>query len=56
MAQRLTMVRIDNNTRQGKVTAARRLVYEKGYIVTSTAIEALLKDESLVLTAVCSFS
>jgi len=56
MAQRFTMARIDNNTRQGKVTAARRLVYEKGYIVSSAAIEGLLKDESLVPTAVCSSS
>jgi len=55
MAQRTTMARIDNNARQGKITAARRLIYDKGYIVTSAAIEGLLKDESLVPTAVCPF-
>jgi len=49
------MARIDNNARQGKITAARRLIYDKGYIVTSAAIEGLLKDESLVPTAVCPF-
>jgi hypothetical protein len=56
MTQRVTMARIDNNARQGKITAARRLIYEKDYIVNSAAIEGLLKDESLVPTAVCSSS
>jgi hypothetical protein len=56
MAKRMTMARIDNNARQGKVTAARRLIYEKDYIVNSAAIEGLLKAESLVPTAVRSFS
>jgi hypothetical protein len=51
-AQRTTMARVDNNTRQNKVHAARRLIYEKKYGVTAAAIEDLLKDESLVPTAV----
>jgi hypothetical protein len=56
MMQWVAMARIDNNARQGKIKAARRLIYEKDYIVTSAAIEGLLKDESLVPTAVCSSS
>lgn len=56
MAQRVTMARIDDKARQGKVMSARRLIYDRGYIVTSTAIEGFLKDESLVPTAVCLFS
>jgi hypothetical protein len=39
------MARVDNNTRQNKVYAARRLIYEKKYGVTAVAIEDLLKDE-----------
>ena len=51
--QWLTMARIDNATRRNKVYAARRLIYEKQYRVNATAIEDLLKDQSLVPTAVC---
>jgi hypothetical protein len=51
-AQRTTIVRVDNQTRQNKVYAARRLIYEKQYRVNAAAIEGLLKDESLVATSV----
>src|ERR1700738_2733005 len=52
-AQRTAIVRVDNQTRQNKVYAARRLIYEKQYRVNAAAIEDLLKDESLVPTSVC---
>jgi hypothetical protein len=51
-AQRTAIVRVDNQTRQNKVYAARRLIYEKQYRVNAAAIEDLLKDESLVATSV----
>ena len=51
--QRLTMARFDNATRRNKVYAARRLIYDKQYRVNAAAIEDLLKDQSLVPTAVC---
>jgi hypothetical protein len=46
--QRMTLARVDDRGRQGKVVAARRLIYEKHYRVDAVAIEALLKDQSLV--------
>ena len=52
MSQRVTMARVDDNSRQGKVYAARRLMYEKQYRVNGAAIESLLKDQSLVPTSV----
>ena len=53
MSQRLTMACIDNVEQQGKVFAARRLIYEKTSLVNSSAVEALLQDASWVLTSVC---
>ena len=50
--QRVTMARVDDSSRQGKVYAARRLIYEKQYRINGAAIESLLKDQSLVPTAV----
>jgi hypothetical protein len=52
MSQRTTTARIDNDSRQGKVFAARRLIYEKQYNVDSAAVETLLKERSWVPTAV----
>ena len=52
MSQRVTSACIDNADRQGKVFAAQRLIYEKNFLVMSLAIEALLQDESWVLTLV----
>jgi hypothetical protein len=48
ITQRVTMARVDDKSRQNKVYAARRLIYEKQYRINGTAIEKLLKDESLV--------
>jgi hypothetical protein len=53
MTQRGTMARVDDASRQGKVYAARRLIYEKQYRINGVAIEDLLKEQSLVPTAVC---
>jgi uncharacterized MAPEG superfamily protein len=52
MTQRVTMARVDDGSRQGKVYAARRLIYQKQYLINRAAIESLLKDQSLVPTAV----
>ena len=48
MSRRVTLARKDNLERQGKVFAARRLIYEKNFLVNSSAVEALLWDESWV--------
>jgi len=52
--QRSTLKRSDNIHRQAKVNSARKLIYEQNYTVGSTAVEKLLKDESLVPTSVYS--
>ena len=52
MSRRVTLARKDNLERQGKVFAARRLIYEKNFLVNSSAVEALLRDESWVPTSV----
>ena len=51
-SQRVTMARQDDLARQSKITSARRLINVKGCLVDCTAVEALLKVESLVPTAV----
>lgn len=53
MAQRISMARIDNQTRRNRVYAARRLIYEKNVQVNSSAIEDLLRETSSVPTMVC---
>jgi hypothetical protein len=56
MAQRRTLARIDDVKRRNRVETAREKIYEKGYVVDSTAVEDLLQGDSLVPTAVCAFS
>lgn len=56
MLQRVTLACINNADRQGKVFAARRLIYKKNFLVTSSAIEAPLQDESWVPTSVSLIS
>jgi hypothetical protein len=46
------MARIDDEKRQFTIATARRLIYEKNYLVHGTAVEDLLKPTSLVPTAV----
>lgn len=52
--QRVSKVRVDNYERQGKVSAARRLIYGRNMQVNSAAVEELLGDWSGVPTAVSS--
>ena len=56
MAQRRTLTRIDDMKRHNHVEMACKKIYEKGYVVDSTAVEDLLQEDSLVPTAVCPFS
>ncbi|KAI0055213.1 hypothetical protein BV25DRAFT_1815943, partial [Artomyces pyxidatus] len=48
MIERKTRARTDDPQRQEKVEAARRLIYERNLQVASDAVEAWLKEESLV--------
>lgn len=52
MAQRETLARVDDQSRQTRVAAARQAIYEKNYSVNSTAVNKLLQKDSLVPTAV----
>ena len=55
MAQRRTLARIDNVKQRNRVEMAREKIYEKGYVVNSSAVEVLLQEDSLVPTMVCAF-
>jgi hypothetical protein len=48
MKQRKTHARIDDEARRRKVDLAREIVYQKNYSVDTPAVEALLREESLV--------
>jgi hypothetical protein len=50
--QRVTMARVDNNRRRSQVSSARRVIYEKNYLVDGSAVDKMLKEMSLVPTAV----
>jgi hypothetical protein len=52
MQQRETLSRVDDEAKRSKVAAARRIIYEANYAVDSDAVEALLKEQSLVPTTV----
>ena len=52
MKRRQLLVRIDDDSRRGKVLRARDLIYERNYAVNTPKIEELLRDQSLVPTAV----
>ena len=52
MAQRLSLARTDDVKRRSRVDAAREAVYGKNHTVDSAAVENLLKEDSLVPTAV----
>jgi hypothetical protein len=52
VARRTKLARTDDVTRRGRVITARKLIYEKNYAVNSTAVESLLKEQSLVPTTV----
>jgi hypothetical protein len=52
MKQRKTLARIDDETRRGKVDLARDIIYNRHYVVNSTAVENILKAQSWVPTDV----
>lgn len=52
MAQRTRAVRVDDASRRSKVSAARRLIYEKNMQINCGAVENILRDMSLVPTSV----
>ena len=52
LLQQMLLQRRDNKDQHNKVVAARRLIYEKHYVVHNSQVEELLKDESLVPTLV----
>lgn len=54
MQHRVALARVDDQSRQGAVSAARKLVYDKHYQVTSSAVENYLKETSLVPNVVCT--
>ena len=55
MRQRQVSARVDTEERQGKVAAARQIIYQQHYVVDTPQVEALLKSESLVPTKVLVF-
>jgi hypothetical protein len=52
MKQRHTLARMDDKNRREKVDLARDMIYNRNFVVNSKHVEALLKEESLVPTAV----
>jgi len=53
MTQRMSLVRVDDLNRRSRIKAAREFIYFKNYKVDSKAVEDLLREDSLVPTAVC---
>jgi hypothetical protein len=53
MMQHETLARVDDINHCSHVAVARESIYEKNYAVDSTAVEKLLKKDSLVPTTVC---
>jgi hypothetical protein len=51
MAHRMSLARVDNLERRGRIKAAREIIYVKGYKIDSKAVEDLLRQDSLVPTA-----
>jgi hypothetical protein len=49
---RISLTRVDDNQRRSKISSARNLIYGKNYAVDSSAIQGLLKENSLVPTVV----
>jgi hypothetical protein len=52
MTQRETLIRVDDLSRRNRVASAREIIYEKKYAVDSTAVENILRVDSLVPTVV----
>jgi hypothetical protein len=56
MRQRVTLARVDDDANRHRVETARDIIYKKNYAVDSTAVEAILKEESLVPSSVGAMS
>jgi len=52
MKQRIELRRNDDDARRGAVETARDIIYNKNYAVDNGHVEMLLKEQSLVPTAV----
>ena len=52
MAQRRSLARIDDATRRSRVADTREAIYSNNFAVDGVAVESLLKEDSLVPTAV----
>jgi len=52
MKERKTLARVDDEKRRHKIELAREIIYKKNYAVDNENVEALLRPESLVPTAV----
>ena len=55
MAQRISLARVDNLCRRGRVKTAREIIYAKNFKTDTKAVEDLLQKDSLVPTAVGAF-
>jgi hypothetical protein len=56
LVQRETLVRVDDANHQNCIVAARESIYKRNYAINSTAVENLLREDSLVPTVVCIYS
>jgi len=52
LSQRASLARVDDINRRSRLAAARKAIYEKNHTVDGTAVENLLKEDSLVPAAV----
>ena len=55
MKQHVSLAWADDVKRRNLIQAAREAIYLKNYAVDSDVVEKLLREESLVPTAVCVF-
>jgi hypothetical protein len=53
MLQRQTLARTDDESTRRLIERAREIIYKKNYAVDTDAVEAILKEQSLVPTLVC---
>jgi len=56
MKERNTLARIDDRVRQNKIKSMWAHIYDSKLGITSTSIEGLLKDQSLVPTTVSLYN
>jgi hypothetical protein len=51
--QHMSLARVDDTKRRSHIKAAREAIYMQNYTIDSKAVEDLLREDSLVPTAVC---